>query len=98
MIPYIRSVAPGIPVAASCGYGYQDLTACHPYAAGQSFAPDWFDWHCYAGPARSPRLGGGTGSHLHRGDNPAQLAIGETGDRLAPAQFRRYLRWPLGNA
>jgi hypothetical protein len=50
------------------------------------------------GPGRSPRLGGDTGSHLYRGDNPAQLAVGETGDRLTPAQFRRYLRWPLGNA
>jgi hypothetical protein len=84
MIPFIRATAPGIPVTASCSYGTADLAAWYTAANGQSWAPDWWDWHCYAG---SPQLAYSAicTALAQVGNNPALLAIGECGFTSAPS-------------
>jgi Domain of unknown function (DUF4832)/Domain of unknown function (DUF4874) len=105
MIPYIRSVAPGIPVTASCGYGYDDLAAWYEFANGQAFEPDWWDWHCY--PGLITQVWAGIQQAISvTGNNPAKLAFGETGYTTAPtgtqgtaqaqqyqADFLQTVRW-----
>ena len=77
MIPYIRSIASGIPVTSSCSYGYADLTAFFNAVNNTSAAPSWYDWHCYAGSSNLAYSALQTAIGVV-GD-PANLSIGETG-------------------
>lgn len=84
MIPHIRTAAPGIPVTASTTNAPSgDLAAFYGAANGQAWAPDWWDWHCYAG---SPQLACTAicGAISAVGNNPPQLVIGECGLDSAP--------------
>jgi hypothetical protein len=48
MIPYIRSIAPGLPVTASTnGEPTTNLAAFVAAVKNTKAAPDWYDWHCY---------------------------------------------------
>lgn len=50
MIPYVRSIAPGLPVTTSTtGDPTTDLAAFVAAVRNTEAAPDWYDWHCYTG-------------------------------------------------
>jgi hypothetical protein len=49
MVPYIRSIAPGVPITSSTSYGPADLSAYVAAVKNTSAAPNWYDWHCYTG-------------------------------------------------
>jgi len=83
MIPYVRSIAPGVPVTSSTSYGTADLAAFFAAVNKTGAAPSWYDWHCYTG----------SGSLVYSAiqgavsvvGNPATLYIGETGLSSTPS-------------
>lgn len=89
LIPYIRSLAPGVPVTASTTHDpTTDLATWVAASKGQSWAPSWYDWHCYAGSANDPATSGpaepgliyaALQSAISVVGGAAPLVIGETG-------------------
>jgi hypothetical protein len=77
IIPYMRSVAPGIPITSSTSYGTADLAAFFAAVNGKSAAPSWYDWHCYTG--SSSLVYSALQETVSIVGNPAMLFIGETG-------------------
>ena len=83
MIPYIRSIAPGMPVTTSCSYGTADLIAYIAAVDETPAAPDWYDWHCYVGSSNLAHSAIETVIDIV-GD-PVMLYIGETGLTSTPS-------------
>jgi hypothetical protein len=77
VIPYIRSVAPGVPITSSTSYGTADLAAFFAAVNKTSAAPSWYDWHCYTG--SSSLVYSAIQETISVVGNPAMLYIGETG-------------------
>jgi len=77
IIPYIRSIATGIPITSSTSYGTADLAAFFAAVNGTSAAPSWYEWHCYTGSSATvyPTIQ----ETISIVGNPAVLYIGETG-------------------
>jgi hypothetical protein len=79
MIPYIRSIAPGVPVTASTnGDPTTNLAAFVAAVKGTKAAPDWYDWHCYTG-ANPGLIYGRLQSAINVVGGAGRLYIGETG-------------------
>jgi hypothetical protein len=92
MIPYIRSIAPGMPVTASTnGDPTTNLAAFVAAVKKTDAAPDWYDWHCYTG--TSPGL---IYTRLQSAINvvggAGPLYIGETGCDSQPTGSRGALQ------
>jgi hypothetical protein len=83
MVPYIRSIAPGIPITSSTSYGTADLSAYLAAVKNTSAAPNWYDWHCYTGAASL--VYSALQQVIAIVGSPAMLYIGETGLGSAPA-------------
>jgi hypothetical protein len=77
VIPYIRSIAPGVPVTSSTSYGTADLAAFFAAVNQTAAAPSWYDWHCYAW--SSSLVYSALQGAISVVGNPATLYIGETG-------------------
>jgi hypothetical protein len=92
LIPYVRSVAPGVPVTISTttdnasfpGDPTADLAAFVTATKGTSAAPDWYDYHCYVGNEPGLIYGRLQAAKTAVG-GAGQLYIGETGMSLTPA-------------
>jgi hypothetical protein len=92
MIPYIRSIAPGVPVTASTTTDNQyfpkdptaDLAAFVAATKGTSAAPDWYDYHCYTGSNPGLVYGRLQLAKSTVGD-AGKLYIGETGMSVTPS-------------
>jgi hypothetical protein len=92
MIPYIRSIAPGVPVTVSTTTDNAyfpkdptaDLAALVTATKGTSAAPDWYDYHCYTG--NNPGL---VYARLQLAKSAVggagKLYIGETGMSVTPS-------------
>jgi hypothetical protein len=77
VIPYIRSMAPGVLVTSSTSYGTADLAAYFAAVNKTSAAPSWYEWHCYTG--NSSIIYSTLVETISVVGNPALLFIGETG-------------------
>src|ERR1700729_26282 len=77
VIPYIRSIAPGVPITSSTSYGLADLAAFFAAVNNTAAAPSWYDWHCYTG--SSSLVYTALQEAVAVVGNPATLYIGETG-------------------
>jgi hypothetical protein len=77
VIPYIRSIAPGVLITSSMSYGLADLTAFFAAVNKTAAAPSWYDWHCYTG--SSSLVYPAIQAAVSVVGNPATLYIGETG-------------------
>jgi hypothetical protein len=77
IIPYVRSVAPGVLVTSSTSYGTADLAAFFAAVNKTGAAPSWYDWHCYTG--SSSLVYSAIQGAVSVVGNPATLYIGETG-------------------
>lgn len=77
VIPYIRSIAPGVLITSSTSYGLADLTAFFAAVNKTAAAPSWYDWHCYTG--SSSIVYSAIQAAVSVVGNPATLYIGETG-------------------
>jgi hypothetical protein len=84
IMPYIRSIAPGVPVTVSVTNGTADLTALHSAVDGTAAAPDWYEWHCYHATNAQLVYPALQAAIAVVGD-PAMLFIGETGCTTIPA-------------
>ena len=48
MIPFIRALAPGVPVTASAtGRPSENLATLVAETKGTEAEPDWYEWHYY---------------------------------------------------
>lgn len=83
MIPFIRMLAPGVPVTASAtGKPSGHLTALVAATKGTEAEPDWYEWHCYDPP-------GWVNAELQEAiavaGGPSMLRLGETGYEVTAA-------------
>jgi hypothetical protein len=91
MIPYIRSIAPGVPVIASTTTDpdfpkdpVADLAAFVAAVKGTNAAPTWYDYHCYVGDTPGLIYGRVQAAKDAVG-SAGKLYIGETGMSVTPS-------------
>jgi hypothetical protein len=87
VMPFIRSLAPGVPVTVSVTNGTADLAALYRALNGTTAAPDWYEWHCYSGKNAQMAYPALRAAIAVVG-SPANLFIGETGCATTPAVAR----------
>ena len=83
MIPFIRALAPGVPVTASAtGRPSENLATLVAETKGTEAEPDWYEWHYYDPVGW---IGAGLREAIAVAGGPSMLRLGETGYKVAPS-------------
>jgi hypothetical protein len=78
IVPWLRTNAPGVKITVSCTSGYGHLQALISNVNANGNAPDWYEWHCYAG-RRAHNVYSALRQIIAVAGGAANLFIGETG-------------------